>query len=118
MNKIKVGDKIEVQFKPGVKTVLYIQGKTEDEILAIGPQSVFASTSKYPSSTIILATSRTYQGTRLNTGDRVVVVTKEGIPLKLFITQFLDTDAFVLSSKNNSSATTLRWLFDLMKSQS
>lgn len=118
MKKINVGDKIEIQFKPGVATILYVQGKTEDEILAIGPQSVFASTSRYPSSTIVLATSRNYQGTRLNTGDKVVVVTKDGIPLKLYITQFLDTDAFVLSSKNNSSSTTLRWLFDLMKSQS
>ena len=115
MKKIIVGDKIEIEFKPGIKSILYVQGKTEDEILAIGPQSVFGSTSRYPRPTIVLAVSRTYQGVKLVTGDRVVVVTKDGIPIKLYISQFLDSDAFVLSLKNNSSSTTLRWLFDLMK---
>lgn len=116
MKNIKTGDKIDVTFSNGIRSILYIQGKTEDELLAIGPKAVFASTNNYPSKSIVLAVARTYQGSRLNTGEKVVVVTKEGKSLQMYITQFLDSDAFVLSLKNNSSSTTLKWLLDLMKS--
>lgn len=115
MKKLNVGDKIKVQFNKNVSTVLFIQAKTEDEVLAVGLHEIFGTIERYPTSTIILGAYRSYRGVNLNSGDKVVVVTKDGKPLEMYISHFLDKDSFVLSMKKNGTPNTLKWLLDMMK---
>lgn len=115
MKEMKVGNKVQVEFRKGIKTILYIQAKTENEILAIGAQSAFASMQTFPQNKIVVSTIRDYQGIKLKAGDKILVVTPEQKSLPMYITHFIDNDSFVLSKNKKDSGSTVNWLLRLLK---
>lgn len=113
INHLNVGDKVELcnkKLKPFV-----IKAKTEDEIIITNTDFIVDEDKMFLSETVVLGSVVNIGKAKFNIGDTVILKSKNGKELKMFVSYSIGKDGLVLSLKKNSSNSIINWILKFLK---
>ncbi|MGE3611727.1 MAG: hypothetical protein AB7I27_19205 [Bacteriovoracaceae bacterium] len=109
-----LGEKIQMNFPKGGKSIFIVEAYTEDEIALCGPDTMYSSLTRIPVKEVVFAKTTTFDGKKVSQGDKVKLINKEGKTIEVYISYILNKDSIIVSKKKTPALSALRWLLKLM----